>query len=160
MSAALETSQLTAAILRPGAPSWILALASASVPGSRARIATSAPDLAYSSAIARPSPLLPPVTIALLPSSRTSTSSLLLRRGLSELLLHGQPIDFLHFLLCQDPADSASILFDLFRPGCAGDDARHGRPPRQPAQSQLQQSMAALRGEPVQPFDDCPVLVG
>src|SRR6516162_8852701 len=79
MSAAFDTSQLIAATLRPGALAWILDLASASVPGSRARIATSAPDLAYSSAIARPSPLLPPVTTALLPSSLTSISSLLPR---------------------------------------------------------------------------------
>src|SRR6516165_10453937 len=79
MSATFDTSQLIAATLRPGAPAWILALARARVPGSRARIATSAPDLAYSSAIARPSPLLPPVTMALLPSNRTSMSSLLLQ---------------------------------------------------------------------------------
>src|SRR6516225_250075 len=79
MSAAFDTSQLIAATLRPEAPAWILDLASASVPGSRARIATSAPDLAYSSAIAKPSPLLPPVTTALLPSSRTSMSGLLLQ---------------------------------------------------------------------------------
>jgi hypothetical protein len=72
MAAAFETSQLIAATLRPGAPEEIFCLASASVPGSRARIATSAPDFAYSSAIARPSPLLPPVTIALLPSNRIS----------------------------------------------------------------------------------------
>src|SRR5260370_7032551 len=77
MSAAFDTSQLIAAILRPGALAAIFCLASASVPGSRARIATSAPDLAYSSAIARPSPLLPPVTIALLPSTRISITKFL-----------------------------------------------------------------------------------
>jgi hypothetical protein len=54
-------------------------LASARVAGSRAKIATSAPEAAYSLAIASPSPLLPPVTIALLPSSRTSIFRLLLR---------------------------------------------------------------------------------
>src|SRR3954447_13708424 len=77
MSAAFDTSQLIAATLRPAAPAWILALASARAPGSRARIATSAPDLAYSSAIARPSPLLPPVITALFPSSLMYMSLLL-----------------------------------------------------------------------------------
>src|SRR6516225_9690099 len=77
ISAAFDTSQLIAAILRPGAPAWILALASASVSGLRARIATSAPDLAYSSAIARPSPLLPPVTTALRPFNLMSIPGLL-----------------------------------------------------------------------------------
>src|SRR5271169_6476171 len=77
MSAAFDTSQLMAATLRPEAAAWILALASASVPWSRARIATSAPDLAYSAAIARPSPLLPPVTTALRPFSLMSIPGLL-----------------------------------------------------------------------------------
>src|SRR6516165_7196871 len=80
MSADFDTSQLIAATLRPGAPARILALASASVPWSRARIATLAPDLAYSSAIARPNPLLPPVTTALFPSNRISISEFLQRR--------------------------------------------------------------------------------
>src|SRR5260370_25912281 len=79
LAAALDTSQLIASTLGPGAPAWILALASLRVPWSRARTVTSAPDLAYSSAIAKPSPLLPPVTTAVLPSNRISISLLLLR---------------------------------------------------------------------------------
>src|SRR3954453_21698210 len=79
MSDAFDTSQLIAATLRLGAPAWILALASLRVPWSRARIVTSAPDLADSSAIAKPSPLLPPVTTAVLPSNRISILLLLLR---------------------------------------------------------------------------------
>src|SRR5215468_1047416 len=97
MSAAFDTSQLIAAILRPGALAWIFALASASVPWSRARIATSAPDLAYSSAIAKPSPLLPPVITALFPSKRISMSILLL--GLliwQPRLLDCQSVYFVH----------------------------------------------------------------
>src|SRR5262245_20924427 len=140
MSAAFDTSQLIAAILRPEALASIFAFASASVPGSRARIATFAPDLAYSSAIAKPSPLLPPVIIALLPSSRTSIS-LLLPRGF---LFRGQPIDFLHILGCQRPADGTDVLFDLFRSRGADDDARHRRAPGEPAERELQQRVVVL----------------
>src|SRR6266481_5163636 len=78
MSAALETSALTVATL-PLAPAWIRCLASARVSGLRARIATSAPDAANLCAIARPSPLLPPVITALFPSSLMSISNLLPR---------------------------------------------------------------------------------
>src|ERR1700757_2656728 len=99
MSAAFDTSQLIAATLRPGAPAWILALASLRVPWSRARIVTSAPDLAYSSAIAKPSPLLPPVTTAVLPSNRISISLLLL--GINS--FSRQRIDFLHLPRRQGP---------------------------------------------------------
>src|SRR5579875_2478735 len=97
MASAFETSQLIAATLRPGAPASILALASASVPGSRARIATSAPERAYSVAIARPSPLLPPVITALRPSSRISISAFLLQ-GCQTRVMGCQPVDLLHVL--------------------------------------------------------------
>src|SRR5580704_3399470 len=73
---AFDTSQLIATTLPLPPIAWIAALASLRLAWSRARIATSAPEAAYSLAIARPSPLLPPVTIALLPSSRTSMTFL------------------------------------------------------------------------------------
>src|SRR5229473_5992133 len=102
MSAAFDTSQLIAAILRPGAPAEIFCLASASVPRSRARIATSAPDFAYSSAIARPSPLLPPVTIALLPSNRISIT-----KFLPKMAPGGAPAQR---LLCREAVDLVHVL--------------------------------------------------
>src|SRR6516162_822966 len=132
MSADFDTSQLIAATLRPGAPAWILALASASVPWSRARIATSAPDLAYSSAIARPSPLLPPVTTALRPFSLMSIPGLLPKLRPSSTC---RLIDLLYVLFCQCPAarDPAAALFDWFRLGRPGDDAGRPRALRQAA---------------------------
>src|ERR1700676_3123005 len=128
MSAAFDTSQLIAATLRPGAPAAIFCLASASVPGSRARIATSAPDAANCSAIARPSPLLPPVTIALLPSNRISMTKLLpeavaCRRCTGAALFAREPIDLVHVFARQRPAGGIDIGFDLLRRGRAGDDA-------------------------------------
>src|SRR4029077_12246577 len=69
---AFDTSQLIATTLPLPPIAWIAALASLRLAWSRARIATSAPEAAYSLAIARPRPLLPPVIMALLPSSRTS----------------------------------------------------------------------------------------
>src|SRR6185312_117104 len=71
MSPALATSQ-TKVATRPFAPAEAMPLASSSTSGRRARMATSAPDAANSFAMARPSPLLAPVMIALLPSRRTS----------------------------------------------------------------------------------------
>src|SRR5918911_815261 len=129
MSAAFATSQLIATILRPGAPASICDFASASVPGSRARIATSAPEAAYSCAIARPSPLLPPVMIALLPSNRISMTSPLRNAvptragpvsGLPPLLCR-DAVDFVHVLARQDPAGCRDIGGDLLRRRRAGD---------------------------------------
>src|SRR5438132_306523 len=101
IAAAFETSQLIAETL-PFATFWISPLASASVAASRARIATSAPEAANSLAIASPRPLLPPVTIALLPCSRTSMIPFLPRiacppdgrrqRGVAAVFAGQQPI--------------------------------------------------------------------
>src|SRR5437879_2299184 len=102
MAAAFDTSQLIAATLRPAAPAAIFCLAAASVPGSRARIATSAPDAAYCSAIARPSPLLPPVTIALLPSSRISMTN-------SSPEITGRQLPAQH-LVCRDAVDLVHVF--------------------------------------------------
>src|SRR6516164_6475421 len=123
MSAALETSQLMAAILRPGAPAWILALASARVPWSRARIVTSAPDLAYSSAIARPSPLLPPVTTALRPFNLMSIPGLL-SQGCDRDLMGRRSISRLSTSVNPQP-DFAG--FSVFA-GCCTDDQPCAKP--------------------------------
>src|SRR3954452_801947 len=130
MSPALATSQLIATTLRPGAPASICDFASASAPWSRARIATSAPEAAYSCAIARPSPLLPPVTIALLPSNRISmiTPSQNSRRPLpARALLCRDAVDFVHVLARQAPPGRRDIGRELLRRGRARDDARHHR---------------------------------
>src|SRR5713101_3556461 len=133
MSAAFDTSQLIAATFRPGAPAAIFCLASASVPGSRARIATSAPEAAYCSAIASPSPLLPPVTIALLPSSRISMTPLLPEKwwagdAPAQRLVCRDAIDLVHVFARRRPRCGADIGLDLLGRGRAGDYARHRRP--------------------------------
>src|SRR5437016_1081169 len=140
MSAALETSALTVATL-PLPAAWICCLASARVSGLRARIATSAPEEANFSAIARPRPLLPPVITAHFPSSLISIPGLL-PEGLRP-SSGGQSIDRLHFFVCQCPARGADILLDLFWPRGAGDDARHLRTSRQPADRELKERVAA-----------------
>ena len=106
-----------------------------------------------------PSPLLPPVMTALLPSKRTSIS-ILLQVVVSRLITGGQPVDLLHILGVSRQLSRADILLDLLRLGRAGDDAGHRRAPRQPAKGELQQIMAALGREPLEPLDERPVLVG
>src|SRR5438045_1963057 len=150
IAAAFETSQLIAETL-PLAIFWISPLASASAAASRARIATSAPEAANSLAIARPSPLLPPVTIALLPSSRTSiiSSSVIAKSyrhsregGNPERLpvarpwtpafagvtrsgtssLCREPVDLVHVFTRQGPVSGPDIGPDPGRAGRAGHD--------------------------------------
>src|SRR5215208_5641279 len=179
MSAAFATSQLIAATLRPGAPAWICCFASASAPGSRARIATSAPEAAYSWAIASPSPLLPPVTIALLPSNLISIlnsspeaspdTSPYAGEGRvgyvpapspAPALLCRDAVDVVHLLARQLPAGGADIGLDLLRRRRPGDDAGDRRPVQQPAEGQLQQGVAVRRAERVEALDHRPVRLG
>src|SRR5271166_1810964 len=161
MSSALPTSQEKVAT-RPRAVAETIPLASSNTSGRRASIATSAPDAANSLAIARPSPLLPPVMTALRPSSRMSMSGLLPQglRNDKRPSPGGQAIDLLHLCSCQCPAGRADILLDLFRPGGPGDDARHLRAPRQPADGELEERAAALGGEALEALDDRPIIVG
>src|SRR6516162_3474273 len=149
MSAAFDTSQLIAETLRPGAPAWILALASASAPWSRARIATSAPDLAYSSAIARPSPLLPPVTTALRPFSLMSIPGL---RPKIATAISCHLIDLPYVPFCQSPA-ARGLTAALFRLGRVGGDSARLRAPRQPAATPRMKaaSLHSQRPEEYQP---------
>src|SRR5437016_5838291 len=162
IASGFETSQLIAAILPlppPLAPlAWIFCLASASAPASRARIATSAPEAKYSSAIANPSPLLPPVTMALRPSSRTSMISLLprmtCRRRAGASLLCRQPVDLVHVFARQCPFAGADIGRDLIRRGRAGDYARHPGAMQQPTEGEVEQAMAARFAERFQPLDN------
>src|SRR5437762_2142533 len=165
MSAAFETSQLIAATLRPGAPAAICCLASASVPGSRARIATSAPDAAYSSAIARPRPLLPPVTIALLPSSRISIASSSPERcragdAPTQRLVCRDAVDLVHVFARRRPGRGAHIGLDLLRRGRAGDYARHRRPVQQPTERELQKAASTCSAERIEALDDRPIRLG
>ena len=54
----------------------------------------------------------------------------------------------------------ADILLDLLGLGGAGDDARHLRAPRQPADGELEQGVAALGGEPFEALDNRPIVLG
>ena len=72
MSSAFDTSQTKVATRPPFAVAVTVCFACSSTSGRRARIATSAPDAANSFAMARPSPMLAPVMMALRPSRRTS----------------------------------------------------------------------------------------
>ena len=75
ISAAFDTSQTKVATRPPFAGCRDGILACSRTSGRRARIATSAPDAANSFAMARPSPMLAPVMMALRPSRRTSFGS-------------------------------------------------------------------------------------
>src|SRR6185312_1052495 len=152
---AFETSHEIASTL-PLASFWISALALLRAPWSRARIATSAPERANSWAIARPSPLLPPVTIALLPARLTSMT--LLRVWMA--LVCRQPVDLVHVFGGRHEFGGRDIGRDLLRRGRAGDDAGDPRPPQQPAEGQLQQAAPAPLAKPGERFELLPVRVG
>ena len=72
ISSAFDTSQTKVATRPPCAAAVTVCFACSNTSGRRARMATSAPDAANSFAMARPSPMLAPVMIALRPSRRTS----------------------------------------------------------------------------------------
>src|SRR6266851_7665623 len=76
LTASARVRSAATATVRPPSSRRSSAAASSSAPASRAQIATAAPSRRSARALARPIPLLPPVTIATLPRNPKSIHSL------------------------------------------------------------------------------------